>query len=110
MASMLSMVLGLKSAAGGYEIPSGVNPVTQLHQDEMVLPADLSSGLKNIIRSGQTGDGPGGSGGTHVHMHVNTLDAKGVKSFMKANKAAVASAAVAHVRNMGSLTPARGTR
>jgi len=100
----------MASAAGGYEIPSGVNPVTQLHQDEMVLPADLSSGLKNIIRSGQTGDGMGGSNGTHVHMHVNTLDAKGVKSFMKANKAAVASAAVAHMRNMGSLTPARGTR
>jgi len=100
----------MASAAGGYEIPSGVNPVTQLHQDEMVLPADLSSGLKNIIRSGQTGDGMGGSNGTHVHMHVNTLDAKGVKSFMKANKAAVASAAVAHIRNMGSLTPARGTR
>jgi len=110
MASMLSMVLGLKSAAGGYEIPAGVNPMTQLHSDEMVLPADLSSGLKNIIRGGQTGDGVGGSGGTHVHMHVSTLDAKGVKSFMKANKAAVASAAIAHVRNLGSLTPARGTR
>ncbi len=111
MAAMLSMVLGLKSAAGGYEIPAGVNPMTQLHSDEMVLPADLSSGLKNIIRGDTDGvGGPGGSGGTHVHMHVNTLDAKGVKSFMKANKAAVASAAIAHARNMGSLTPARGTR
>ena len=32
----------LASAAGGYDIPAGVNPLTQLHAQEMVLPARQS--------------------------------------------------------------------
>ncbi|MBN6526335.1 phage tail protein, partial [Acinetobacter pittii] len=42
-AAAFGLVAGLagkiKSARGGYDIPSGVNPVTQLHEDEMVLPS-----------------------------------------------------------------------
>ncbi len=37
-AAVLAMVLGskssIKSASGGYDIPSGVNPMVQAHQDE----------------------------------------------------------------------------
>jgi hypothetical protein len=45
--------LTVASAEGGYDIPGGVNPVTQLHQKEMVLPraqADVIRGL--TTRSG----------------------------------------------------------
>ena len=55
------MVMGFASgisAAGGYDIPSGVNPVAQLHQQEMVLPKDLA----NRVR-GMTG---GGGGNTYI--------------------------------------------
>jgi hypothetical protein len=60
-AEMLAMVMSFASgisAAGGYDIPSGVNPVAQLHQQEMVLPKDLA----NRVR-GMTG---GGGGNTYI--------------------------------------------
>jgi hypothetical protein len=50
------------SAAGGWSLPSfaGAMPAL-LHSQEMVLPADLSQGLQNMIRSGAAGD-------VHVHL------------------------------------------
>ena len=51
----------LSSAAGGFDIPAGVNPLTQLHQREMVLPAELADKVR-----GMTG---GSGGGDHYHFH-----------------------------------------
>lgn len=46
------------SAEGGYDIPAGVNPVTQLHQKEMVLPAAQADVIRNLAgRSGGGGEG-----------------------------------------------------
>jgi len=47
------------SAAKGYDVPAGVNPTTQLHQREMVLPekyADVIRGLDG--RGGGRGRAP----------------------------------------------------
>lgn len=56
MAAVLGSVLALggniKSAAGGFNIPSGLNPVTQLHQEEMVLPADIANPLRASLAGG----------------------------------------------------------
>jgi hypothetical protein len=38
---------GSRRREGGYDIPSGVNPITQLHQNEMVLPAALADRVRN---------------------------------------------------------------
>lgn len=46
------------SAAGGYDIPSGVNPVVQTHAREMILPATLADTVRNMA----TGGGKGKSG------------------------------------------------
>ena len=46
------------SAEGGYDIPSGVNPMTQLHEKEMVLPAKHA----DVIR-GMADGGAGSAGG-----------------------------------------------
>jgi hypothetical protein len=56
------------AAAGGYDIPAGVNPVTQLHSQEMVLPADIASNVRNMT---------GGGGNTNIN--ITALD---TKSFM----------------------------
>src|SRR4029077_6432553 len=40
------------SAAGGFDIPPGVNPLTQLHASEMVLPANLAQGVRNMTAQG----------------------------------------------------------
>ncbi|MFZ3141145.1 hypothetical protein [Polaromonas sp.] len=45
------------SASGGFDIPSGMNPITQLHQEEMVLPASIANPLRESIDSGSTGGG-----------------------------------------------------
>lgn len=61
MGAILGSVMGLKgnikSARGGYDIPAGVNPMTQLHEQEMVLPAEHAN---TIRRLGEDGGGGGG--------------------------------------------------
>jgi hypothetical protein len=72
-ASVMAMVLGAKStiasAAGGYDIPSGVNPLTQLHQEEMVLPASLANKVRDMT--------DGGAGNT-IHFNISAMDSKDV--------------------------------
>lgn len=73
-ASTMGMVmggLGVASAEGGYNIPSGINPLTQLHQNEMVLPADLANNVRNMTQGG----------GSVIHLHVNAVDGKSVQQF-----------------------------
>ncbi|MHB8947557.1 MAG: hypothetical protein ACYC4S_00650 [Rhodoferax sp.] len=69
------MVAGLAiaeaSAEGGYDIPSGTNPITQLHEREMVLPkqqADVIRGLAN------NGGGAGQMAVTIVNQTTGRID------------------------------------
>ena len=50
------------SAEGGYDIPAGVNPVTQLHEKEMVLPKAQAEVIRGLAARG----GAGGAAGVHV--------------------------------------------
>jgi hypothetical protein len=65
------------SAAGGYDIPAGVNPVTQLHAQEMVLPAKHADVIRKLADDG----GGGGKQPTvnnynnNVTIEVNTPNA-----------------------------------
>jgi len=59
------------SAANGYDIPAGVNPVTQLHEQEMVLPKNLSNKIRNMSDSG---------GGTVIHMEGAVIAGESVNS------------------------------
>ncbi len=84
MGTMLSAVMGLlgkiTSSSGGYEVPSHVSAALGvLHPDETVLTADLSKGLKEMIRNGNAA---GGGGDTHHHWTVNTLDAQSFRDFI----------------------------
>jgi hypothetical protein len=96
-ASTIATVLGLASyvpgAAGGYDIPAGVNPMTQLHQQEMVLPANLAKGLRNMIGNG----GRGGGGGTTIN-HISALD---TKSFFSREGRSVIKGMKRHLKGMG---------
>lgn len=55
-AGVMAMVMGamgsIKSASQGFDIPSGVNPLTQLHEEEMVLPAPLANGVRDMVSNG----------------------------------------------------------
>jgi hypothetical protein len=59
MAAMLATVGGLASsvptasASRGFDIPAFSNPITQLHAQEMVLPAHIANPLRNMLAGGQ---------------------------------------------------------
>lgn len=59
------------SAAGGFDIPAGVNPITQLHQKEMVLPAPEADLIRSLARGG-TGMASGSSGAVNVQVVINS--------------------------------------
>nr|DAS48253.1 MAG TPA: Tail tape measure [Caudoviricetes sp.] len=78
MAAMMGAVMGLMggggssttttttripSAAGGWDIPAGINPLTQLHENEMVLPAEHAQTIREMA---------GQSGGDNSTIIINT--------------------------------------
>ena len=83
---------GIASASGGYDIPAGVNPITQLHQNEMVLPADLANKVRNVTDNG-------GQSGGDTHIHITAIDTQSGMQFIKDNAASVAAAVQAQMRN-----------
>lgn len=82
LAGVLALGARIASAAGGYDIPAGVNPVTQLHAQEMVLPARYANVIRNMAA---TDTRPGASGDVH-HWHVSTMDAKSFKETMMTHR------------------------
>lgn len=79
--------LTVASAAGGYDIPKGINPLTQLHEEEMVLPKSISNPLREMIAGG-------GAGGGEVpfNLTIQALDARGVERLLLDNRGALVSA------------------
>jgi len=86
-AGMLAILLGAKkvfSAAGGFSVPPGLNPLTQLHAKEMVLPKQYAETIRNL------GNLPNfmqqtttSNGSTNINIHA--VDSKSVTEFLKAN-------------------------
>jgi len=72
MAAVFAAVsaIGGKSAAGGYDIPSGINPLTQLHEEEMVLPAHIANPLRGALADGDLGGGSGGRQGGDMNINI----------------------------------------
>jgi hypothetical protein len=88
------------SAAGGYDIPAGVNPVTQLHAQEMVLPARLANPMREMLASFGAGEAPWGAptaghtisfGDTVIHGAPNMSPAE-FRAALTEHRASVADA------------------
>ena len=79
----------ISSAAGGFDIPAGLNPLTQLHAQEMVLPARLANPMRDMLSSFSSGQSSGaGQGGGEVHNHthnwsVSAMDGPSVEKFLR---------------------------
>jgi hypothetical protein len=79
--------LPLTAAAKGFDIPAGVNPVTQLHQKEMVLPAEHAEVIRGLAGKGSAG------GDSHIHFHGAMIQSPAqMKKWFEQNKSAVGSA------------------
>ena len=94
MAGML-----VASAAKGFDIPKGLNPLTQLHEEEMVLPAVHAN---TIRRLGESGSGNTTAPAGDVHMHVHTQSTQDFQQFLKRNSHALAPALRRMARNQGA--------
>ncbi len=80
-------------AEGGFDVPHGINPVTQLHAREMVLPAHLADPLRQSINSGNIG------GGGETHLHVHAVDSKSVQRLFDNHGATLAKTLRSQLRN-----------
>jgi hypothetical protein len=66
------------SAEGGFDVPKFANPVTQLHKEEMVLPAAQANVIRDLAESG------GGAGGGFVFApRVTALDTRGAERMLR---------------------------
>lgn len=83
LAAVLALRGQIKSAAGGYDIPSGVNPMVQLHEEEMVLPKSLANTVRDM--AGGAGEGGAARGGS-TSINVTAFDSRDVKSFFERNQ------------------------
>jgi hypothetical protein len=101
LAAVFAAVSGMKSnvpsAAGGFDIPMGLNPLTQLHEQEMVLPAKHADVIRRMADSAAGAGGP--EQHTHINLTVNAMDAPGVKRLLLDNQDAFAATLVAARRN-----------
>ncbi|WP_240489961.1 transglycosylase SLT domain-containing protein [Acinetobacter baumannii] len=109
-ASALALVGGLagkiKSARGGYDIPAGVNPVTQLHEDEMVLPSQHANTIREMGKALRNGASFGAAavaegGGAGATINISAIDAKSIQRLLKSNGRAVASGLQSYARGFG---------
>src|SRR5215469_5512941 len=88
------------SAQGGWAVPSlgpgGV--LAQLHSNEMVLPANISQGLQNLIAA-PTSLSAGGAAPVVVNFGVQAMDSHDVARFFRSNGSALVAAINNAMRN-----------
>lgn len=75
-AMAFSAANAIPAAARGFDVPAGLNPVTQLHQREMVLPQKYA----DVVRA--MADGGGGGQGMSITLAVQALDARSFGEFL----------------------------
>jgi len=86
----------IASASGGYDIPAGTNPMTQLHQQEMVLPAHIANPLRDMIAGG------GQASGGNTTVVVQAMDARSFKQYLTRNASSLPPALKKLKRNFSA--------
>jgi hypothetical protein len=101
MAAAISATLGnlaLASAAGGWDVPR--DTLAMVHANEMILPASISSGLKDMI-------GSGGSGGQGITVNYNgdfsAIDGRGMEEAFAKNSASLAKVIRREIRRSNAI-------
>lgn len=108
-AAAFALVAGIagkiKSARGGYDVPAGLNPITQIHEEEMVLPKPYANVIRDMAKGGEAGQQAAGvnpaavaAGGDTYHFNISAVDARSVKRMFMDNRGAVAEAAKTYGR------------
>jgi hypothetical protein len=96
-ATVMAAASGIASAAGGWVVPS--DQLAMVHQNEMILPANISQSLQNIISA----NGGAGSGTSPVVINVSAIDSQDVKRFFHSNGGLLVNALNKAMRNGSAL-------
>jgi hypothetical protein len=96
-AAVIGFASHVASASGGYDIPAGTNPMTQLHEKEMVLPAKHADVIRSLADSGSGGNSSGGPTITY-NDHSGTL----TPAQIQRNVGVIAKALMDHSRKQSS--------
>ena len=81
------------AAEGGFDVPAGMNPITKLHEKEMVLPRAQADVIRNMA------DG-GGTASSKVELHVHATDAQSVARLFANNGEHIVAALRKQQRNL----------
>jgi hypothetical protein len=99
-ATVMAAASGIASAAGGWVVPS--DQFAMVHQNEMILPANISQGLQGMI----SGNGGAGAGANPVVINVSAIDGQDVKRFFHSNGSLLVAALNKAMRNGSALRTA----
>lgn len=83
------------SASGGYDIPSGINPLVQAHAEEMIIPSKYANFIREATNEGQGGAATGSGDNFHIHA----IDTKGIKRLLEKHGSVLADVARQQKRN-----------
>lgn len=98
-AGVIALASNIKSAEGGYDIPAGLNPMTQLHEEEMVLPQKYANVIRGLAGGdGQVSESAGGSP-VVLNFHSAYQDKAGIRRLLLDNGPALADAIRKAARN-----------
>jgi hypothetical protein len=98
-ATVMAAAGGIASAAGGWVVPS--DQLAMVHQNEMILPANISQGLRSMISTNG-----GGGAGSPVVINVSAIDSHDVKRFFHSNGSLLVAALNKAMRNGSALRTA----
>jgi len=93
-AAAMALIGSIPSAAGGYDIPRGVNPRVQLHQEEMVLSAPLANRVRAMTEAPSAGS---------IILNIKAYDRRGIAEFFNENKSHVMRAIRDGIRAGGQI-------
>jgi hypothetical protein len=99
-ATVMAAASGIASAAGGWVVPS--DQLAMVHQNEMILPANISQGLQGMISA----SGGAGTGASPMVINVSAIDSQDVKRFFHSNGSLLVSALNKAMRNGSALRTA----
>ncbi|MFW2043983.1 tape measure protein [Acinetobacter sp. ULE_I001] len=103
----VSAIVGkVSSARGGFDIPVGVNPMTQLHEEEMVLPKQHANTIralgKSVMGDGSMPMAQASTGGGEVNnFNFQSWDSKDLRRFAKKHGREFVGGMKGYKRNFG---------
>ena len=90
MAAVAGMVGKVASAEGGWGDVPADGMLTELHKQEMVLPADIAGPLRQMVKSG---------GGQAAQVHIHAMDARSFVQFARRNPSGFAAGLKTYLGN-----------